>query len=119
MMTEIISLAAVGVAIYSAVKVKQLSLQITSKTKFEKNSEQVKKFLDRLNAAQLSCLEMTLQFKAGTYQLSDIFNGDFEMIRDYNNLLNYMEEDNLINYHDIILQKINELACKAKYDAIV
>lgn len=116
MMTEILSLSAVGVAIYSAVKVKQLSLKISGKVKSEKDSELVEQFLKRLSPAQLNCLEMTLQFRAGTYKLADIFNSDFELIRDYNNLLNLIEKETLAEFHDLILQRINELACKEKYD---
>nr|DAJ98492.1 MAG TPA: hypothetical protein [Caudoviricetes sp.] len=72
------------------------------------NNKLVTSFLERLNVEQLKRLEMGFRFKADTYQVSDILSGDFQLIDDYNALLNALNISDLKDYHAVIVHEISK-----------
>ncbi|URY12767.1 hypothetical protein EAMBIBNC_00010 [Citrobacter phage BSwM KMM4] len=68
----------------------------------------VSSFLERLSVEQLQRLEMGFRFKADTYQISDVLSGNFELVNDYNALLNAIQATDLKEYYPVITQEINK-----------
>ncbi|ATE85851.1 hypothetical protein Sf13_gp51 [Shigella phage Sf13] len=68
----------------------------------------VRGFLERLNLEQLKRLEMSFRFKAETYRIDNILDGDFKLISDYDILLESIQDINLKDYYIVIAQEINK-----------
>ncbi|UPW39775.1 hypothetical protein ESCO56_00066 [Escherichia phage vB_EcoM_ESCO56] len=68
----------------------------------------VESFLERLSDEQIKRLEMSFRFKAETYQISDILKEDFQLVDDYNSLLNALNISNLKDYYAVIAQEMSK-----------
>ena len=68
----------------------------------------VRGFLERLTLEQLKRLEMSFRFKAETYRIDNILDGDFKLISDYDILLESIQDINLKDYYIVIAQEINK-----------
>lgn len=92
-------------ALYKAYKAHQVASDAITR---RINNNLVTSFLERLSVEQLKRLEMGFRFKAGTYQVSDILSGDFQLVDDYNALLNALNTSDLKDYHAVIVHEINK-----------
>ena len=92
-------------ALYKAYKAHQVASDAITR---QINNNFVTSFLERLNVEQLKRLEMGFRFKANTYQVSDILNGDFQLVDDYNALLNALNISDLKDYHAVIVHEISK-----------
>lgn len=68
----------------------------------------VMSFLERLSDEQLKRLEMSFRFKARTYQISDIFKDNFQLVDDYNSLINALNISDLKDYYAVIVQELSK-----------
>lgn len=68
----------------------------------------VESFLERLSDEQIKRLEMSFRFQSKTYQISDIFKEDFQLVDDYNALINALNISDLKDYHAVIVQELNK-----------
>lgn len=68
----------------------------------------VMSFLERLSDEQLKRLEMSFRFRARTYQISDIFKDNFQLVDDYNSLINALNISDLKDYHAVIVQELSK-----------
>ncbi|QBP33073.1 hypothetical protein Silverhawkium_gp119 [Shigella phage Silverhawkium] len=93
------------VALYKAYKALNKVNEITTK---EVKINLVRGFLERLDGTQLQRLEMSFRFKAKTYQINDVLSGDFELINDYNVLLESLQVADLTDYYPVVAQEINK-----------
>ncbi len=69
---------------------------------------QDKNFLGRLSDEQIKRLEMSFRYKAKTYQISDIFKDDFQLVDDYNSLINALNVSDLKDYYAVIVQELSK-----------
>lgn len=72
------------------------------------NNNLVMSFLERLSDEQLKRLEMSFRFRARTYQISDIFKDNFQLVDDYNSLINALNISDLKDYHAVIVQELSK-----------
>lgn len=68
----------------------------------------VESFLERLSDEQIKRLEMSFRFQSKTYQISDIFKEDFQLVDDYNALINALNISDLKDYYAVIVQELNK-----------
>lgn len=68
----------------------------------------VMSFLERLSDEQIKRLEMSFRFRASTYQICEIFRDDFQLVDDYNALINALNISDLKDYHAVIVQELNK-----------
>lgn len=68
----------------------------------------VMSFLGRLSDEQLKRLEMSFRFQSKTYQISDIFKEDFQLVDDYNALINALNISDLKDYYAVIVQEMSK-----------
>ncbi len=92
-------------ALYKAYKAYNLANKAITK---QVNNNLVMSFLERLSDEQLKRLEMSFRFRARTYQISDIFKDDFQLVDDYNSLINALNISNLKDYHAVIVQELSK-----------
>lgn len=92
-------------ALYKAYKAYQVASDAITR---RINNNLVTAFLERLNVEQLKRLEMGFRFKANTYQVSDILSGNFQLVDDYNALLNALNISDLKDYHAVIVHEISK-----------
>lgn len=72
------------------------------------NNSLVESFLWRLSDEQLKRLEMSFRYKAKTYQISDILKDDFQLVNDYNALINALNISDLKDYYAVIVQEMSK-----------
>lgn len=72
------------------------------------NNSLVESFLGRLSDEQIKRLEMSFRYKAKTYQISDIFKDDFQLVDDYNSLINALNISDLKDYYAVIVQELSK-----------
>ena len=53
-------------------------------------------------------LVMSFRFRARTYQISDIFKDNFQLVDDYNSLINALNISDLKDYHAVIVQELSK-----------
>ncbi|ARK07347.1 hypothetical protein FDH39_gp020 [Salmonella phage Si3] len=51
---------------------------------------------------------MSFRYKAKTYQISDIFKDDFQLVDDYNSLINALNISDLKDYYAVIVQELSK-----------
>lgn len=73
----------------------------------------VEGFLERLSDEQIKRLEMSFRFQSKTYQISDIFKDDFQLVDDYNSLINALNISDLKDYYAVIVQEMSKRKQKA------
>lgn len=72
------------------------------------NNSLVESFLGRLSDEQIKRLEMSFRFRASTYQICDIFKEDFQLVDDYNSLINALNVSDLKDYYAVIVQELSK-----------
>ena len=72
------------------------------------NNNLVVSFLERLSDEQLKQLEMSFRFKAKTYQISGILKDDFQLVDDYNSLINALNISDLKDYYAVIVKEMSK-----------
>ena len=104
LMTGITAIIAIF-ALYKAYKAYNLaSKAITQRV----SNNLVESFLGRLSDEQLKRLEMSFRFQSRTYQISDIFKDDFQLVDDYNTLINALNISDLKDYYAVIVQEMSK-----------
>lgn len=104
LMTGITAIIAIF-ALYKAYKAYNLASKATTQ---QVNNNLVISFLERLSDEQLKRLEMSFRFKSKTYQISDIFKDDFQLVDDYNSLINALNVSDLKDYYSVIVQELSK-----------
>ena len=99
LMTGITAIIAIF-ALYKAYKAYNLANKAITQ---QVSNSLVESFLGRLSDEQIKRLEMSFRFKAKTYQISDIFKDDFQLVDDY--ALNISD---LKDYHTVIVQELSK-----------
>ena len=92
-------------ALYKAYKAYNLANKAITQ---QVSNSLVMSFLERLSDEQLKRLEMSFRFRARTYQISDIFKDDFQLVDDYNSLINALNISDLKDYHTLIVQELSK-----------
>lgn len=92
-------------ALYKAYKAYNLANKAITQ---QVNNNLVMSFLELLSDEQLKRLEMSFRFRARTYQISDIFKDDFQLVDDYNSLINALNISDLKDYHAVIVQELSK-----------
>ena len=100
LMTGITAIIAIF-ALYKAYKAYNLANKAIS-------NNLVESFLGRLSDEQIKRLEMSFRYKAKTYQRSDIFKDDFQLVDDYNSLINALNVSDLKDYYAVIVQELSK-----------
>ena len=104
LMTGITAIIAIF-ALYKAYKAYNLASKAITQ---QVNNNLVISFLERLSDEQLKRLEMSFRFKSKTYQISDIFKDDFQLVDDYNSLINALNVSDLKDYYSVIVQELSK-----------
>ena len=104
LMTGITAIIAIF-ALYKAYKAYNLASKAITQ---QVNNNLVMSFLERLSDEQIKRLEMSLRYKAKTYQISDIFKDDFQLVDDYNSLINALNVSDLKDYYAVIVQELSK-----------
>lgn len=104
LMTGITAIIAIF-ALYKAYKAYNLASKAITQ---QVNNNLVMSFLERLSDKQLKRLEMSFRFRARTYQISDIFKDNFQLVDDYNSLINALNISDLKDYHAVIVQELSK-----------
>ena len=103
-MTGITAIIAIF-ALYKAYKAYNLASKAITQ---QVNNNIVMSFLERLSDELLKRLEMSFRFRARTYQISDIFKDNFQLVDDYNSLINALNISDLKDYHAVIVQELSK-----------
>ncbi|WQZ26515.1 hypothetical protein ZHEEYJVH_CDS0129 [Shigella phage Tf] len=93
------------VALYKAYKAYNLASKAITQ---QVSNSLVESFLERLSNEQLKRLEMSFRFQSKTYQISDIFKEDFQLVDDYNSLINALNVSDLKDYYAVIVQELSK-----------
>ncbi|UPW39541.1 tail tube protein [Escherichia phage vB_EcoM_ESCO49] len=104
LMTGVTAIIAIF-ALYKAYKAYNLADKAITQ---QVNNSLVMSFLERLSDEQIKRLEMSFRFKARTYQISDIFKDDFQLVDDYNSLINALNTSDLKDYYAVIAQEMSK-----------
>ncbi|HBD6880809.1 TPA: hypothetical protein KKP72_000282 [Shigella sonnei] len=104
LMTGITAIIAIF-ALYKAYKAYNLANKAITQ---QVSNNLVESFLERLSDEQIKRLEMSFRFKSCTYQISDIFKDDFQLVDDYNSLINALNISDLKDYHAVIVQELSK-----------
>ena len=104
LMTGITAIIAI-IALYKAYKAYNLASKAITQ---QVNNSLVESFLGRLSDEQIKRLEMSFRFQSKTYQISDIFKEDFQLVDDYNALINALNISDLKDYYAVIVQEMNK-----------
>lgn len=104
LMTGITAIIAIF-ALYKAYKAYNLANKAITQ---QVSNNLVGSFLGRLSDEQLKRLEMSFRYKASTYQVSDIFKDDFQLVDDYNSLINALNISDLKDYYAVIVQELSK-----------
>lgn len=92
-------------ALYKAYKAYNLANKAITQ---QVSNSLVMSFLERLSDEQLKRLEMSFRYKAKTYQISDVLKDDFQLVDDYNSLINALNISDLKDYYAVIVQELNK-----------
>lgn len=92
-------------ALYKAYKAYNLADKAITQ---QVNNSLVMSFLERLSDEQIRRLEMSFRFQPRTYQISDIFKDDFQLVDDYNSLINALNASDLKDYYAVIVQELSK-----------
>lgn len=93
------------IALYKAYKAYNLASKAITQ---QVSNSLVESFLERLSDEQLKRLEMSFRFQSKTYQISDIFKEDFQLVDDYNALTNALNISDLKDYYAVIVQEMSK-----------
>lgn len=93
------------IALYKAYKAYNLADKAITQ---QVSNNLVESFLGRLSDEQMKRLEMSFRFQSRTYQISDIFKDDFQLVDDYNALINALNISDLKDYYAVIVQELNK-----------
>ncbi|QKN88674.1 hypothetical protein SapYZU01_111 [Salmonella phage SapYZU01] len=104
LMTGITAIIAIF-ALYKAYKAYNLANKAITQ---QVSNSLVESFLERLSDEQIKRLEMSFRFQSKTYQISDIFKEDFQLVDDYNALINALNISDLKDYYAVIVQELNK-----------
>ena len=104
LMTGITAIVAIF-ALYKAYKAYNLASKAITQ---QVSNSLVESFLERLSGEQIKRLEMSFRFQSKTYQISDIFKDDFQLVDDYNSLVNALNTSDLKDYYAIIVQEMSK-----------
>ena len=104
LMTGITAIIAI-IALYKAYKAYNLADKAITQ---QVSNSLVESFLGRLSDEQLKRLEMSFRFQSRTYQISDIFKDDFQLVDDYNALINALNISDLKDYYAVIVQELSK-----------
>lgn len=104
LMTGITAIIAIF-ALYKAYKAYNLANKAITQ---QVSNSLVMSFLERLSDEQLKRLEMSFRFQSRTYQISDIFKDDFQLVDDYNSLINALNISDLKDYYAAIVQELSK-----------
>lgn len=104
LMTGITAIIAIF-ALYKAYKAYNLANKAITQ---QVSNNLVESFLGRLSDEQIKWLEMSFRYKAKTYQISDIFKDDFQLVDDYNSLINALNVSDLKDYYAVIVQELSK-----------
>ncbi|QHR64788.1 hypothetical protein humlepung_113 [Escherichia phage humlepung] len=104
LMTGITAILAIF-ALYKAYKAYNLANKAITQ---QVNNSFVMSFLERLSDEQIKRLEMSFRFQSKTYQISDIFKDDFQLVDDYNSLINALNVSDLKDYYAVIVQELSK-----------
>lgn len=104
LMTGITAIIAIF-ALYKAYKAYNLANKAITQ---QVSNNLVESFLGRLSDEQIKRLEMSFRFQSKTYQISDIFKDDFQLVDDYNSLINALNISDLKDYHAVIVQELSK-----------
>lgn len=104
LMTGITAIVAIF-ALYKAYKAYNLASKAITQ---QVSNSLVESFLERLSDEQIKRLEMSFRFQSKTYQISDIFKDDFQLVDDYNSLINALNISDLKDYYAIIVQEMSK-----------
>ena len=104
LMTGITAIIAIF-ALYKAYKAYNLANKAITQ---QVSNNLVGSFLERLSDEQIKRLEMSFRYKANTYQISDIFKDDFQLVDDYNSLINALNISDLKDYYAVIVQELSK-----------
>ncbi|MDG6689958.1 hypothetical protein QCE78_13235, partial [Staphylococcus aureus] len=103
LMTGITAIIAIF-ALYKAYKAYNLANKAITQ---QVSNSLVMSFLERLSDEQIKWLEMSFRFQSKTYQISNIFKDDFQLVDDYNSLINALNISDLKDYYAVIAQFLN------------
>lgn len=92
-------------ALYKAYKAYNLASKAITQ---QVSNNLVESFLGRLSDEQIKRLEMSFRFQSKTYQISDIFKDDFQLVDDYNSLINALNISDLKDYYAVIAQEMSK-----------
>ena len=92
-------------ALYKAYKAYNLADKAITQ---QVNNNLVMSFLERLSDEQIKRLEMSFRFQSKTYQISDIFKEDFQLVDDYDSLINALNISDLKDYYAVIVQEMSK-----------
>lgn len=109
LMTGITAIIAI-MALYKAYKAYNLASKAITQ---QVSNGLVRSFLERLSDEQIKRLEMSFRFQSRTYQISDIFKDDFQLVDDYNALINALNISDLKDYYAVIVQEMSKRKQKA------
>lgn len=104
LMTGITAIIAIF-ALYKAYKAYNLANKAITQ---QVSNSLVESFLERLSDEQIKRLEMSFRYKVKTYQISDIFKDDFQLVDDYNSLINALNISDLKDYYAVIVQELSK-----------
>lgn len=104
LMTGITAIIAIF-ALYKAYKAYNLANKAITQ---QVSNNLVESFLGRLSDEQIKRLEMSFRFQSKTYQISDIFKDDFQLVDDYNALINALNVSDLKDYYAVIVQELSK-----------
>ncbi|QHR75853.1 hypothetical protein tootiki_80 [Escherichia phage tootiki] len=104
LMTGITAIIAIF-ALYKAYKAYNLANKAITQ---QVSNNLVESFLGRLSDEQIKRLEMSFRFQSKTYQISDIFKDDFQLVDDYNSLINALNVSDLKDYYAVIVQELSK-----------
>lgn len=93
------------IALYKAYKAYNLASKAITQ---QVSNSLVESFLERLSDEQLKRLEMSFRFQSKTYQISDIFKEDFQLVDDYNALTNALNISDLKDYYAVIVKEMSK-----------
>ncbi|HBN4425741.1 TPA: hypothetical protein L2O37_004046 [Escherichia coli O25b:H4-ST131] len=104
LMTGVTAIIAIF-ALYKAYKAYNLADKAITQ---QVSNSLVESFLGRLSDEQIKRLEMSFRFQSKTYQISDIFKDDFQLVDDYNSLINALNISDLKDYYAVIVQEMSK-----------
>ena len=104
LMTGITAIIAIF-ALYKAYKAYNIANKAITQ---QVSNNLVESFLGRLSDEQIKRLEMSFRFQSKTYQISDIFKDDFQLVDDYNALINALNASDLKDYYAVIVQELSK-----------